>query len=101
MDEQEAIFAAIRQQFAEESPTSRAVGRVADRALQLFRASRKWPASAPALNPSGRTAPLIVISQDANVAPHGQVDALARIRPVADDVAQAIDLANGLLIDIG
>ena len=45
--------------------------------------------SAPVLNPSGiEQRPLIVIAQQADVAGDHQVDALARIRAIADDVAR-------------
>ena len=37
---------------------------------------------------------LIVVAEQDNLALHHQVDALARVRAVADDVAQAIDVGN-------
>jgi hypothetical protein len=42
-----------------------------------------------------------VVAEQADVALHRQVDAFARVRPVADNVAQAVDLRNPLLLDIG
>ena len=58
---------------------------------------QKMARSAPLLNPSGsnkRTQ--IVISQDADVELHHQVNTLARVRTVSDQVAQADDLCPPL-----
>ena len=43
---------------------------------------------------------LIVIAQEDDLAFHDQIDALARIGPVADDVAQAIDFGDVLRFDV-
>ena len=45
--------------------------------------------------------PLVVIAQDADVQRHHQVDALARIGAIADDVPQAVDLLDPLTTDVG
>ncbi len=41
-----------------------------------------------------------MVAQQADLALHDQVDALARIRPIADDVAKTIDLVDPLPADI-
>ena len=41
--------------------------------------------------------PLVVVAEQDELAVHDQVDALARVRAVADDVAQAVDLLDRLL----
>ncbi len=57
--------------------------------------------SAPLLKPSGsNSAPLIVISQQAYRALHHQIDALARVRTIADNIAQAIHFRDALLTNI-
>jgi hypothetical protein len=41
-----------------------------------------------------------VIAEQANIALHDQVDTLARIRPVTDNIAEAIDLSYSLRLDV-
>src|SRR5205823_3854396 len=45
--------------------------------------------------------PLIVVAQEDHLALHDQVDALARVGAVADDVAEAVDLGDVVLRDVG
>ena len=62
---------------------------------------QKMARSAPVLKPSGSNrAPWSWLPSRQTSQRHHQVDALARIGPVADDVAQAIDLGDALLPDI-
>ncbi len=43
---------------------------------------------------------LIVVAEQDDLALHHQIDALARVRPVADDIAQTVDFADGLFLDV-
>ena len=45
--------------------------------------------------------PLVVIAQQADLALHDHVDALAGIGAVADQVAEAVDLGDSLAADVG
>ena len=45
--------------------------------------------------------PLIVIAEQNELAIHHEVDAFARVRAVADDVAEAVNLADPLGFDVG
>ena len=42
-----------------------------------------------------------MIAQEHHLALHDQIDALAGIRAVADNIAQAINLADLVVVDIG
>ena len=44
---------------------------------------------------------LVVVSQQADVGFHEDIDALARIWPVADNISQTEDSVGALLLDIG
>ena len=44
--------------------------------------------------------PLVVVAQDDNLAIPNSVDALARVRAVANDVAETVNLLNSLRLDI-
>ena len=97
---QEAVLAAVARQLAQEVPPLGVVGRIAARALQLVAGPEDRPLG-PGVETLGiEQRALIVIAQQADVAAHHQIDALARIRAVADDVAQAIHLGDALLLDI-
>ena len=96
MDVEKPVFAAIAGQFAQKIPV-RAFSAGLPRAFQLV-ASPKDGSFGPGVEPLGiEQCPLIVVAQQAHVAVHDQIDALARIRTVADDVPQAINLCDALL----
>ncbi len=44
--------------------------------------------------------PLVVVAEQDHLALHHQIDALARIGAVADDVAETVDLGDRLLLDV-
>src|SRR5262249_44670725 len=44
--------------------------------------------------------PLVVVAQEDHLALHDQVHALARVGAVADDVPQAVDLSDIVLVDV-
>ena len=98
--EQKAVLAAVAGQLAEKVPALGVVGRVAGGAFQLVAGPEDGPLGAGVEAFGIEQGPLVVIAQQADVALHHQVDALARVRPIADDVPQAVDLGDALLPDI-
>ena len=100
MDEEVAVLAVAARPLGEELPAL-----LADRA-RLGRRFELGPR--PEDGPLGRLVepvgvehrPLVVVAQQDELAVHHQVDALARVRAVADDVAEAVDLADALGFDV-
>ena len=99
VDEQKRRLLVRSRQVAEELPTPlvvRPVGRV----LELA-AGPEDGALRPGIESLGiKQRSLIMVAENAKLAPHNQIDALARIRTVADDVAEAEDFVDPLTADI-
>ncbi len=101
MDEQKTVFAAIARQFAQEVPPPHPVCMLADGRFELFAGPEDGPFGSGIEALGIEQGSLVVVAQDADVAAHDQVDALAGVGAIADDIAQAIDLGDPLLIDVG
>ncbi len=101
MDEQERLEAVAPGQLAQELPAALVVRPVV-RVLELLAGpeDRSLGADVEPVGVEHRS--LVVVAQQGHLAVfHHQVDALARVRAVADDVAQAIDLGDPLGLDVG
>ena len=95
VDKQQQPILISPRQFAEEIPSPVAVAGGAA-LLQLLPRPKDGPLGTR-VKPFGvEQGPLVMIPQEADPAIHDQVDALPRIRPVSDDVAQAENLLDPL-----
>ena len=98
---EEAVIAVAARQLAQKVPAAGVVLRIALGAFQLLPGPKNG-AFGSGIEPFGieqRT--LVVIAQEAHLALHGQIDALARIGTVADNIAQAEDLGDPLGTNVG
>ncbi len=101
MHEQQAVLAAAARQLAQELPAPQPIGRAAWSGFQLLPRPKDRPLGAGVESLGIEQRPLIVIAQQAEVELHHLIDAFQRIRPVADDVAEAVDLRDPLLPNVG
>src|SRR6478735_2079324 len=88
-------------QLAEELPALSIVRWIAARTFQLLARPKNRPLSAGVETFRIEQSALVVIAEDAHLALHHQIDALARVRSVPDDVAQAEDFGDSLGADVG
>ena len=88
-------------QLAEEIPAPLPQGRRAGPFSSWLRV-QKIARSAPELKPSGiEQRPLVVVAQQAELALHDLVDHFAGVGPIADQVAETVDLGDALLANVG
>src|SRR5262249_13384033 len=94
-------FAQRPRQLAQEPPALGHLLGIAVRHFELLAGPKNGP-----LGPAGKAfriiqSALIVIAEDRLIEAQHAIDALAGIRPVADDIAQAIDAVDALAGDVG
>jgi len=87
-------------QLAQEVPPAVAIGRIGSVVFQLAAGPENGSFGA-GVEPFGvEKSPLIVVAQQAHLAFHRKIDALAGVGPVSDHIAQAVHLLDALLANI-
>ncbi len=101
MDEQQAAFQMIPRQLAEKIPTPLPDGRRAGAVLQLVPRPKNRPFG-PRIEPLGiEQGALVMVAEQAHLALRDFVDHFTRIRTIADQIAETIDLGNSLVSNVG
>lgn len=102
MDIHPGIVAVDPRQRAEKIPAAIDLLTIATRAFQLVACPKNGPLGSCVKSLGIEKRPLIVVSQqaDAAIIDH-EVEALARIGPIADNIAQAEDFADALTLNVG
>ena len=88
-------------QLAQKVPPPRVVVGIADGTFQLVARPEDCPLGSCVEALGVEQSALIVIAQQGGLALHYQIEAFARIGPIADDIAQAVNLADRLTFDVG
>ena len=101
VDEQEVLFDASAGQFAEKIPAALAHGRRAGALLQLVSRPENRPLGAGIETFGIEQRPLIVIAQQTDLTSHDLIDHFTGVGAVADQIAEAIDLGDILVADVG
>ena len=100
MDEEDAVLAEGARPFGEELPASFAgVAAFAGR-FQLIAGPEDGPFGGRIEAFGVEHGSLIVIAEEDDLAFHDQIDAFAGVGAVADDIAEAIDFADVVLLDV-
>ena len=101
VDEQHVSLDVVPRQLAEKIPPPLPDGGRAGAVLQLVPRPEDRPLR-PRIEPLGiEQGALVVVAQQADLALHDLVDHFARVGTIADQIAEAVDLGNALVPNVG
>ena len=100
VNEEESVLPMVARPFGEELPAAFHVGPAVAGCFELLARPEDGPFGGRVEAFGVEHGSLVVIAQEDHMALHDDIDAFAGVWPVADDVAEAIDLFCLLLFDV-